>query len=122
MTDHLDRLREQVTLSRPDPLDLLDVVALAKMGKLERSPGKDDNWVERNGGLPKYIEEIADSLHRKRGMTISRAIATAVSQVKRWASGLGDVNPDTRAKAAKALAQWEALKAKNKAKKAAKDD
>lgn len=29
---------------------------------LERSPGKSDNWVERAGGLPDYIERIAKHL------------------------------------------------------------
>jgi len=97
----------------------VDLLTL-RLGKLERSPGKNDNWVESNGGLPRYIEKITDSLHRKRGFTISRAIATAVSMVKRWARGGENVNPDTRVKAAAALAQWTALKAKAKAKRAAK--
>lgn len=88
------------------------VVSLSK-GLLERSPGKEDNWVEKNGGLPPYIEEVANSLHTKRGMPISRAIATAVSRMKIWAvTGTGE----TKAKAITALSQWAALRAKNKAK------
>lgn len=79
------------------------------MGALNRSAGT--NWVEQSGGLPAYIEKIAKSLHEKRGFTISRAIATAVSMCKRWAAGGEDVNPDTRAKAAAALAEWEAKRA-----------
>lgn len=90
------------------------------LGRLERAPGKKDNWVEAVGTLPAYIEEIAHSLHTKRGMPISRAIATAVSRVKRWAAGGENVKADTRAKAAKALAAWEALKAKAAAKRATK--
>lgn len=93
-----------------------DEVALA--GRLDWSPKK--NWVEKAGGLPKYIEDIALALIRDHGMDRSRAIATAVSRVKKWAAGGGDVNADTKAKAAKAVAAWEALKAKNKAKGAAK--
>lgn len=95
-----------------------DLIALASKGLLDRSPKS--NWVEDNGGLPPYIEEVANSLHTKRGMPISRAIATAVSRIKKWAAGGDGVNPDTVAKAQKALAQWEALKAKNKAKGASK--
>jgi hypothetical protein len=86
---------------------------IVKLGKLERVPGK-QNWVDQVGGLPKYIEEVADSIHRKRGLSISRSIAIAVSRMKVWASGGGDVDPDTRAKAAKALAEWEAKKARAK--------
>lgn len=86
---------------------------------LDRSPKK--NWVERAGGLPKYINDIAHDLHTERGMTISRAIATAISKVKKWAAGGDNVKPDTRAKAAAALAEWETLKAKSKAKSAAKN-
>ena len=79
---------------------------------LDSSPGK--NWVEKSGGLPNYICKIAKAIMRS-GKSKSAAIAIAVSRVKRWASGGDDVNADTRAKAAAALAQWEALKAKNKA-------
>lgn len=87
---------------------------LIALGKLDRSPKK--NWVEKAGGLPKYIEEVADSIHRKRGKSISQAIQLAIGAIKNWAHGKGDVDPDTRAKAAKALAQWNAMKAKSKAK------
>lgn len=80
---------------------------------LDRSPGK--NWVEMTGRLPAYIEEIAKSIHEKRGMPLEQAIPIAIAQVKKWAAGGDDVNPDTRAKAAKAVAEWEALKAKNQA-------
>lgn len=44
-------------------------------------------------------------------MTESHAIASAVNTVKRWARGGGKVKPDTMAKAAAALAEWEAKKA-----------
>lgn len=82
---------------------------------LERAPGKADNWVERVGGLPSYIDRIARHLHYDQGMTISRAIASAVSQVRRWSRGGGDVKPDTRAKALAAVASWESKKARSKA-------
>lgn len=79
------------------------------------------NWVEEVGGLPKYIREIADSLI-KRGFSESRAIATAVNTVKRWArggparaGGEGSVSAATQAKAAAALAEWEAKRIRARA-------
>lgn len=79
------------------------------------------NWVEDAGGLPKYIREIADSL-MKRGFGESRAIATAVNTVKRWArggpaaaGGKGRVGAATQAKAAAALAEWEAKRIRARA-------
>ena len=79
------------------------------------------NWVEETGGLPAYIRDIADALMR-RGQTESRAIATAVQTVKRWArggsarkGGKGSVSAKTQAKAAKALAEWEAKRARARA-------
>lgn len=88
---------------------------------LERKPGGPDNWVERAGGLPSYIERIAKHLHYEKGMSISRAIAVAVNTVKRWArmgkvAKYGDPNhkhvtAKTAALAAAAVAEWEAKKA-----------
>lgn len=80
--------------------------------RLDWSPKK--NWVEEQGGLPKYIEDIALALIRDHGMDPSRAIAVAISRCKMWAKGGGDVEADTRAKAAKAMAEWEAKKARAK--------
>lgn len=72
---------------------------------LERKKGGPDNWVEKAGGLPDFIERIAKHLHYESGMTISHAIATAVSQCKKnCAKG--------NAKACKAIAQWESKKAR----------
>lgn len=91
---------------------------------LERKPGGPDNWVERAGGLPDFIERIAKRLHYEKGMTISHAIATAVNTVRRWAVGgkvakYGDpnhkrVSPQTIAKAQKAWAEWNAKRAAGK--------
>lgn len=94
---------------------------------LERSPGRNDNWVEATGGLPSYIERIAKHLHYERGYTISNAIATAVNTVKRWARGgtvtksgtTKRVSKATQAKAAAALASWERKKAQAKARRVA---
>lgn len=72
---------------------------------LERKPGGPDNWVEKAGGLPDFIERIAKHLHYEKGFTISHAIATAVSQCKKnCAKG--------NQKACRAIVQWERKKAK----------
>lgn len=97
-----------------DDSDMLALVGCT----LDRSGGS--NWVQENGGLPEYICQVARSISTKRGKSISNAIQIAVGVIKRWAKGVGDVNADTRAKAAKAVAQWEALKAKARAKGAVK--
>lgn len=109
---------ETITLSRGD-LDLVWKLSGVKPCSLERSPGKNDNWVESGGGLPPYICEIAKGVHRT-GKSISASIAIAVSRVKKWAAGGDNVDADTRAKAAKAVAQWASLRARTAAKKVVK--
>jgi hypothetical protein len=94
-------------------LELLDDAEFKALAheSLDRSPRS--NWVEKAGQLPAYIQHIAKDLHEERGMDMSRAIATAISRCKVWAAGGDGVKPDTQAKAAKAIAEWEALKAKS---------
>ncbi len=96
--------------------DELDLIVEFAGCSLDEKPGK--NWVEGVGGLPEYICRIARAIKRGGGKTTSQAIAIAVSRVKKWAAGGDDVDADTRAKAAKALAQWESKKARSKAKNA----
>lgn len=112
----LDKI-DKLLLKEVDEDPAVVITLATKKGSLDWSPGK--NWVENSGGLPKYIEEIALALIRK-GFTRERAIATAINRVKKWAAGVGDVNADTRVKATAAVAAWEALKMKNKARMAAK--
>jgi hypothetical protein len=81
---------------------------------LDRSPKK--NWVEKAGGLPDYIERIAKHIHYEGGKEIGTAISMAISQVRKWAAGGEGVSAKTQALASKAIAAWEALKAKSKAK------
>lgn len=88
---------------------------------LDRSPKK--NWVDKAGGLPRYIERIAKHLHYEKGKDIGHAIAIAVNVVKKMCAsgdtnfpGKQSVNPKSRAQACAAVAQWEAKKAKSKAK------
>jgi hypothetical protein len=83
---------------------------------LPNKPGK-TNWVEKAGGLPRYIERIAKHLHSEKGMDVSRAIATAVNVVKRMCAsgdtnfpGKQSVNAKSRAQACAAVADWERKK------------
>lgn len=69
-------------------------------------------WKTPGLQLPAYIQHIANDLEKERGMDRSRAIATAVAACKRWAAGGGNVDANTRAAATKALAEWEAAKAR----------
>lgn len=95
-----------------------EYLALGNSGPLPGDkPGKDDNWVDKAGGLPPYVREVAREL-MKNGHTKSRAIATAISRIKMWAATSKD--PKVKAKAAKAIAQWEAMKVRSKASSAAK--
>lgn len=111
---------EEIVSLTSDDYDLIVALAGVKPCSLATSPGDDDNWIERAGGnLPNYICVVAKGILRS-GKSRSAAIAIAVSRIKKWAAGGGDVDADTRAKAAKAAAQWAALKAKNSAKKMVK--
>ena len=95
--------------------DLQDI----ELGRLNWSPRK--NWIEIvNGDLPNYIEKIALGIMKGTGYPRERAIPIAISRIKVWARGGGGVNADTVAKAAAALAAWEALKAKAAARRARK--
>ena len=79
------------------------------------------NWVDDVGGLPQYIKRIAKHL-KKKGMTESHAIATAVNAVKKMCAtgdinfpGVQQVNVGSRAEACAAVADWERKKAQAKA-------
>jgi hypothetical protein len=96
----------------------IELIELASSSaSLDASPNK--NWVENAGGLPPYVRKLARGI-MKSGKSKSQAIAIAISRVKKWSAGGDDVDADTRAKSAKAVAQWEAAKAKNKGKKVIK--
>ncbi len=103
-----------VNLGRNSSLELSmseDVLDDVELGRLNWSPKK--NWIEIvNGDLPKYIVDVALGIMRGTGYPRERAIPIAISRIKVWARGGGGVNADTVAKAAAALAAWEALKAK----------
>lgn len=93
---------------------------------LPEKPGSNDNWVDRAGGLPRYIDRIARHLHHDKGMPVGRAIAIAVNVVKKMCAsgdlnfkGRQSANAGSRAEACAAVAQWEKMKAKTHAQEAA---
>jgi hypothetical protein len=104
--------------AKPQKVELADSHSYPS---LERKPGK-QNWVDKAGGLPDFIERIAKHLHYEKGYEIGRAIAVAVNTCRRWAAGGAvtehgsshGVSAETRAKAVAALASWEAKKARGK--------
>jgi hypothetical protein len=83
------------------------LVKLAK-GKLDWSPKS--NWVEKAGGLPKFIEDMAVHMMENSGLTREHAIAASVQRTKVLAA-------KGNARASAALDQWEKMKAGTKGKK-----
>lgn len=73
-------------------------------------PGGPGLWKHKGLQLPAYIQNVAKGV-MKTGKTMSQAIQIAIGTIKRWARGGGKVSPEVRAAAAKALAEWEKLKA-----------
>lgn len=61
--------------------------------------------------LPAYVQHVAHELVKK-GHPRSQAIQMAIGIIKNWARGGNGVKPDVVAAAQKALAEWEAAKAK----------
>ena len=104
---------ELLELSRSVLPDVADV----ELGRLDWSPKK--NWVENEGGLPRYIESVALGI-MKSGKTREQAIPIAISRIKRWAAGLDGVTKKTQMKSVAALALWEKMKASARAKRLAK--
>lgn len=92
------------------------------MGVFNKSPKS--NWIERAGGLPKYIERIAVHVAAK-GKSDSQAIAIAVSTARKWCAtgevhqwpGIQNINMGSRAEACAAIAEWDAKRAAARASK-----
>lgn len=78
-------------------------------------------WKDKSAQLPAYIQSVAHAMEAA-GHSESEAVEMAVGIVKGWAAGRaahGHVHPDVQAAAAKAIAEWDALKAShNKSKRA----
>lgn len=89
-----------------------------ELGRLNWSPR--DNWVDQNGGLPKYIEDVAIGIMKSTGYPRERAIPIAINRIKKWAAGLDGVTKKTQMKSVAALALWEKMKASARAKRLAK--
>ena len=121
------RTSEEFTRARARETVLREWIALDESAKTAGysvtpspfSTSTTSNWVARAGGLPAYITNIAKAMVRS-GTSESTAIATAIAAVKRWAAGGGNVHPEVRAAAAKAVAEWEAKRAAAHATSAAK--
>lgn len=101
--------------------DLDDPDALDRDNEDTRKTVTAANWVAKRGGLPRYFERIAKHLKRK-GMSKSHAIATAINVAKKMCRGKGgdrlnfpgvqkDVNKGSVAQACAAVAKWNAMKA-----------
>lgn len=99
-----------ITRSDDEVIDHELAALLDTEPRYDESPiGLGKNWVTDVGGLPLFIRAIAHALIRN-GHHESEAIQMAVGVVKNWASGEGHVTAKTKAKAAAALAEWEAKK------------
>lgn len=94
-------------------------------GALKEKLSKNHNWVEKQGGLPRYIERIACHIHFDHGMDISEAIAAAVADVEKMCStgesNFGHVHPQHQSEACEAVAHWEAMRVAARAEHDTKD-
>ena len=72
--------------------------------------GTEGLWHHEGLQLPAYIQNVAKGLMED-GHPREEAIPMAIGTVKRWAAGGGKVTPEVQAASAKAVAEWEALKA-----------
>lgn len=82
------------------------------------------NWITRSkpgntGELPAYIQNVRNAIMRE-GTPEGQAHAIAIGRVRAWAEGKGNVGAEVRAAAAKAIAEFDAMRAKSKVKAAAK--
>ena len=74
-------------------------------------PGGPGLFHMKGAQLPAYIQHIRNDLMTERGIPESKATEMAIGLCEKWARGGADVKPDTRAKAAAAVAEWEKLRA-----------
>lgn len=85
------------------------------------TPGGPGLWRHKGWQLPDYITNIAKGVMESGQLDKSRAISIAVGKVRDWAEGKGKVSPEVRAASVKAIAEWDALRARSKATKLASD-
>lgn len=120
LTKHKGKVKESAGSPMGEAiLGVLESAETAALSVTHAPIGKGGkNWVTKSkpgntGQLPAYIQNIRNAIIRG-GKDESSATAIAVSRVKAWASGRGNVSAEVRAAAAKAVAEWEAMKAKSK--------
>lgn len=74
------------------------------------------NWVARVGGLPTLFQHVAHDLMEKGNLDESHAISEAIGIVHNWAHGHDGrghpVSPAVVAEAVKAIAEWDAKRAR----------
>jgi hypothetical protein len=82
------------------------------------------NWVEEQGGLPRFIERIACHLHFEKGKDVGMSIAIAKNAAQRMCDsgdlnfpGMQQVNAGSRAEACAAVAEWNRMRAAARASK-----
>ena len=95
-------------LGLKETVELSGTVELTKKGSLDWSPK--ENWVDQEGGLPTFIENMAIHMMENSGLTREHAIRASVVRTKVLAAKGND-------RAIKALAQWEKMKASAHARK-----
>lgn len=77
------------------------------------SPSGPGLWKHKGWQLPDYVEQVSKGIWKSgRATSESQAIQMALGVLRRWASGAGKVTPEVRAASAKAIADFEALKAR----------
>jgi hypothetical protein len=76
------------------------------------SPAGPGLWRHKGWRLPNYVEQVSKGIMKSgRAATESQAIQMALGVLARWARGGGKVSPEVQAAAAKAIADYAALKA-----------
>jgi hypothetical protein len=75
---------------------------------LNRSPKH--NWVEKVGGLPNYICQVARAIGRG-AHSLDSAIPIAIGRIRDWSEGSGHVSAAVRGRAQAAIKEWDAKRA-----------
>jgi GNAT superfamily N-acetyltransferase len=76
-------------------------------------PGGPGLWQHKGWKLPNYIEQVRDGI-MKSGKSESQATQIAIGRVRDWAAGKGKVSAEVKAASARAIAEYEAMRAKTK--------
>jgi hypothetical protein len=119
--NHLAKAKHRIEVENKDEVTKILAVNSAEETEFVKAPGPcsldrsaKHNWVEDVGGLPNYVCQVARAVARG-GRTLDSAIPIAIGTLKNWAAGKGNVSAAVRARAAAAIAEWEAKKARARA-------